>query len=113
MRVRIIKSLAGVLHGHSLARFTPGLAYDVDDVLARQLISMGGAREEISERPALVIPVNDDELDESRLTGGVRVIPPDTAHDYPNQPTPDRRRNLADRRKHPRTDRRKASPPLR
>jgi hypothetical protein len=113
MRVRIIKSVAGVLDGQSLARFAPGLVYDIDDALARQLISMGGAREELSEHPALVIPVNDERLDEARLTGGVRVIPPETAHDHPNEPSPDRRRNLADRRKRPRTDRRKAAPPLR
>jgi hypothetical protein len=104
MRIRIIKPLAGVLDGQSLAKFAPGLLYELDDALARQLISMGCAREEHSHAPVLVIRVNDDALDEARLTGGVRVVAPETANDVS---TPERRRGIADRRKRPRTDRRK------
>jgi hypothetical protein len=103
MRIRIIKPLAGVLDGQSLGQFTPGLVYELDDALARQLISMGCAIEENSEALALVIRDLDETLDEARLTGGVRVVTPTTANDW----TADRRRGTVDRRKHPRTDRRK------
>ena len=103
MRIRIIKAVAGVLDGHTLGQFTPGHVYELDDGLARQLISMGCAREEHSEALALVIRTEDEAFDEARLTGGVRVIPPEIAHDAPR---PDRRRGVPDRRKRPRTDRR-------
>jgi hypothetical protein len=105
MRIRIIKAVAGVLDGQSLGQLTPGLVYELDDGLARQLISMACAREEHSEALALVIRSGDEDLDEARLTGGVRVIRPEIAHDAPRS---DRRRGVADRRKHPRTDRRTA-----
>src|SRR5262245_28255246 len=106
MRVRIIRPLAGILEGQSLARLVPGLLYEMDDAFARQLISMGGAREETSHEPALVIRSGDEQPDEARLTGGVRVVAPDMANDRPNESTPDRRRGTADRRKSPRNDRR-------
>ena len=104
MRVRIFRAVAGVLDGQSLGKLTPGLLYELDDALARQLISMGCAREEHSQTPALVMRVADEPLDEARLTGGVRVVPRTEADDDVN---PDRRRGVTDRRKHPRTDRRK------
>jgi hypothetical protein len=106
MRVRIIKPLAGVLEGRSLARLIPGLLYEMDDAFARQLISMGGAREETSQQPALVILGGDEQPDDARLTGGVRVVALGTADDRPDASTPDRRRGTADRRKNPRCDRR-------
>ena len=98
MRIRIIKPVAGVLDGQSLGQFTPGLVYELDDALARQLISMACAKEETSEALALVINQND----EARLTGGVRVIGPHSAHDWNSE----RRRGVSDRRKRPRNDRR-------
>jgi hypothetical protein len=104
MRVRILKAVAGVLDGQSLGKLTPGLLYELDDGLARQLISMGCAREENSQAPALVMRIADEPLDEARLTGGVRVVPRAKADDDSQS---DRRRGVADRRKHPRTDRRK------
>jgi hypothetical protein len=106
MRVRILKAVAGVLDGQSLGRLTPGLLYELDDLVARQLISMGCAREEKSQTPALVMRAADEPLDEGRLTGGVRVVPRATAKDASR---PDRRFGIPDRRKHPRTDRRKKS----
>ena len=102
MRIRIIKPVAGVLDGQSLGQFTPGLVYELDDALARQLISMACAKEETSEALALVINQNDETRDEARLTGGVRVIAPHSAHDWNSE----RRRGVSDRRKHPRNDRR-------
>ena len=101
MRVRILRAVAGVLDGQSLGKLTPGLLYELDDALARQLMSMGCAKEEDSQAPALVMRTVDDSLDEARLTGGVRVVPREIATDS------DRRHGIADRRKHPRTDRRK------
>ena len=104
MRIRIVKSLAGVLDGQSLGQFTQGLLYEIDDAFARELISLGCAREETSHAHAPVIREADDTLDEARLTGGVRVVATHTAHDW----GPDRRRSDADRRKQPRNDRRKS-----
>jgi len=103
MRVRILRAVAGVLDGHSLGKLTPGLLYELDDALARQLMSMGCAKAEDSHAPALVMRAVDDSLDEARLTGGVRVVPREIAKDS------DRRHGIADRRKHPRTDRRKTT----
>jgi hypothetical protein len=104
MRVRILKAVAGVLDGQSLGKLTPGLVYELDDALARQLMSMGCAKEADSQAPALVMRAVDDPLDETRLTGGVRVVPHEIAMDDSRA---DRRLGIADRRKHPRTDRRK------
>ena len=103
MRIRITKPLAGILDGHSLGHFAVGLVYELDDGLARQLISMGCARAEGSDTLALVIRDGDETLDETRLIGGVRVI---GLHDA-NDATTDRRQGTGDRRKHPRSDRRK------
>jgi hypothetical protein len=102
MRIRIFRAVAGVLDGQSLGKLTPGLLYELDDAFARQLISMGCAREERSQAPALVMRVADEPLDEARLTGGVRVVPRVKADDSKS----DRRYGVADRRKHPRNDRR-------
>lgn len=104
MRIRILRAVAGVLDGQSLGRLIPGLLYELDDALARQLISMGCAEEEDSRAPALVMRAVDESLDEARLTGGVRVVAREVAAD---RSTPNRRLGVADRRKHPRTDRRK------
>jgi len=104
MRVRILKAVAGVLDGQSLGKLAPGLLYELDDALARQLMSMGCAKEENSQAPALVMRAAEEPLDEARLTGGVRVVPREAAAD---DARPDRRLGTADRRKRPRTDRRK------
>jgi len=104
MRVRILKAVAGVLDGQSLGKLAPGLLYELDAALARQLMSMGCAKEENSQAPALVMRAAEEPLDEARLTGGVRVVPREAAAD---DARPDRRLGTADRRKRPRTDRRK------
>jgi hypothetical protein len=104
MRVRILRAVAGVLDGQSLGKLTPGLLYELDDAFARQLISMGCAKEENSQAPALVMRAADEPLDEARLIGGVRVVPSEIAMDDSRA---DRRHGITDRRKHPRTDRRK------
>jgi len=51
-----------------------------------------------------VVRIADEPLDEARLTGGVRVVPRAKADDDSKA---DRRRGTTDRRKRPRTDRRK------
>jgi hypothetical protein len=104
MRIRIFRAVAGVLDGQSLGKLTPGLLYELDDALARQLISMGCAREEKSQAPALVMRAGDEPLDEARLTGGVRVVPRANADDDLQA---ERRQGVADRRKRPRADRRR------
>jgi hypothetical protein len=76
MRIRIVKPMAGVLDGHSLARFAPGLTYDVIEPLARQLVAMGGAVNDRSRNPALVVATDaQSSLDEAVLTGGIHVVP--------------------------------------
>ena len=102
MHVRIIKAIAGVLDGVSLGRFEVGMTYDIDDLVATQLIGLGWAQEAKATEPA----IGPSEVEESHLVGGIQVVPLDTADNV------ERRRNVADRRKKPpRTDRR--SPPQR
>ena len=84
MRVRIVKPMAGILGGQSLGRFIPGLIYDVEKNFALQLIALGGAKADDSTEPALVIKVDEKTgIDEAQLTGGVLVIPPDSADERP------------------------------
>jgi hypothetical protein len=68
--------MAGVLDGHSLARFVPGVTYDVTDRLARQLIAMNGAVEDPSTAPELVVAEDEPaSFDEAVFTGGIHVVP--------------------------------------
>jgi hypothetical protein len=67
----MLKAMVGVLDGISLSRLVPGLTYDMEESLARYLITCGAAEETASTRPALVVPV--DEPDIAHLTGGVTV----------------------------------------
>ena len=96
MRVRITKALTGVIEGRRLSEFIPGFIYDVEDVVGAQLIAFHAAIEVRSTDPA---PATDSkDVDLARLSGGVRVLPPDKADDrhierrrMPRQ-TADRRR---------------------
>jgi hypothetical protein len=67
----MLKAMVGVLDGISLSRLVPGLTYDMEESLARYLITCGAAEETASTRPALVVPV--DEPNIAHLTGGVTV----------------------------------------
>ena len=96
MRVRIIKALTGVIEGRALSEFLPGFIYDVDDLVGAQLIEFDAAIEVRSTDPA---PATDSkDVDLARLSGGVRVLPPDKADDRrlerrrTPRATPDRRR---------------------
>jgi len=78
VRVRILKALSGVIEGHPLSQYVPGHIYEVTDALGLQLAEMGAAIEVRSTDPI-------DDIDLPRLTGGVRVVPPDTAKDRPER----------------------------
>lgn len=83
MRIRILKALAGVIDGHGLSQYILGNVYDVSETFGLQLIALNAAIEVRSTDPAL--PTDDDDVDMARLTGGVHVVPPDTASDRPEQ----------------------------
>lgn len=82
----MLKPMVGVLNGISLSRLVPGLVYDIEDDVARYLITCGAAEETASTRPALVVPVDDPYI--AHLTGGITVTqvgpsPRDVAADQP------------------------------
>ena len=89
---------------------TLGVALGVAVVVAIQLTNASSLRgfetalNAVSGRASLEIVGTGVGVDETRLTGGVRVVPRETAMDDRKQ---DRRHGITDRRKHPRTDRRK------
>ena len=66
------------MEGHSLSQFLPSYVYDVPEAFGLQLIAMGTAVEVRSTDPAVV-----DDIDMSRLTGGIHVVPSDRAEDRP------------------------------
>jgi hypothetical protein len=102
LRVRILKALTGIIEGQPLSQFLPGFIYDVDDHVGGQLIVLNAAIEVRATDPAV-----SDDIDMSRLTGGVHVIPPDKADDRSLlRPKPDRRKT-PDRRKVTRNERRR------
>jgi hypothetical protein len=80
VRVRILKSLNGVIEGRSLSRLLPGYVYDVDSFTGQQLIELKAAIEVRSTDPALAT-VTDEDL--QRVSGGVIVVPSDRADDRP------------------------------
>jgi hypothetical protein len=82
----MLKPMVGVLDGISLSRLVPGLSYDVEESLARYLLTCGAAEESASTRPALVVSVDDPYI--AHLTGGITVTqvnppPKDVAADQP------------------------------
>ncbi len=79
MRVRIVKTLSGVIDGRALSTFLCDFAYDIPSPLALQLIEIGAGVAVRSTDP--VIPTGTDDLDLVRLSGGVTVVPPDRAPD--------------------------------
>ena len=79
MRVRIIRPITGVIEGQPLSQFMPGLVYDVNPLLAFQLIEIHGAVEEPFADTADIIHEDDLEHMEGPMLGGVHVIQPDSA----------------------------------
>jgi len=78
VRVRILKALAGVIEGHPLSHYIPGHIYEVTDALGLQLAELGAALEVRSSDPV-------DDIELPRLTGGVRVVPSDSAEKRPER----------------------------
>lgn len=91
MRVRILKSSAGIVDGVSLSRLIPGLIYDLEPITANYLISQRCAEKPpASERGAVVAP--DNRTLSSQLFGGVRIVMPRVdAADTPPRPKRKRR----------------------
>ena len=78
MRIRILRTLEGIIEGRPLSQFVAGYIYDVPDALGEQLIALEAAIEVRSTDPAVA-----DDVDLERLSGGVVVVPPDKADDRP------------------------------
>jgi hypothetical protein len=92
----MVKPMSGVLDGVSLSYLAPGGTYDVNDGLARYLISVGAAEELDSTQPALIPPLDDRSI--AHLTGGVTVTganfsADDVADDRPARIRPFPKRN--------------------
>ena len=83
MRVRIVRSLGGVVEGLPLSSLIPGFVYDLDDEVAWQLIEMRGAV--VSSKADSPTIGSLDDADTAWLSGGVHVAELDTAHDRPSR----------------------------
>ena len=70
MRVRILKSSEGIIHGVSLSRLLPGVTYEVPLSLGTFLIGQGTAEEDVTPAVELVIPID---IESSALTGGMSI----------------------------------------
>ena len=68
VRVRILKSMAGVLDGVSLGHLVPGLTYDLDESLVGYLVSTRSA-EALSEGESRVPENRDESLFEHVIRG--------------------------------------------
>ena len=82
MRVRILKSIAGVVQGVSLAHLHVGQTYDIDATLGRYLVSIGAAEAVPSSGAAPVSPLNGLE-DSTTTRSGTPVTPVVEAADKP------------------------------
>jgi hypothetical protein len=82
MRVRIRKRVEGVVQGVSLSHLVPGLTYDLDSTLGGYLVAVGAADAVTSKSPALVIPLDGDDVLNKAL-GGISVTQINEAADRP------------------------------
>ena len=82
MRVRIRKRVEGVVQGVSLSHLVPGLTYDLDSTLGGYLVTIGAADALTSKSPALVIPLDGNDVLNKAL-GGISVTQIDEAADRP------------------------------
>jgi hypothetical protein len=89
--VRIVRPITGVIEGQPLSQFMPGLVYDVNPLLAFQLIEIDGAVEEPFADTANVVHEGDMEHMEGPMMGGVHVIQPDSANERSSRRKPRRR----------------------
>ena len=88
MRVRVLKSLTGVVDGIPLSPLIPGFIYDLPHQTAEQLIEMRGVRPVRSSDMPTVEELED--IDIACVSGGVHVLQSDTAHDRPPRRRPQR-----------------------
>jgi hypothetical protein len=101
MRVRILKHGEGVVDGVSLRGLVPGCIYEMNPTLGHYLATNGFA-EELAwpSDPALVIPL-DTPYALEQLTRGITVLPPGGIVIL------EKRHRTSDRRKTPRSERRR------
>ena len=86
MRVRILKPLTGIIEGISLSQFVPGQVYQVSEDIGAQLIELCFATAVQSTDPLLATPkTSSADVDVERVSGGIVILPPDTADDRPNR----------------------------
>lgn len=64
MRLRVTRELDGSVDGIQLSQFRPGYLYDVGTSLACYLLAIGAAEPLADERPALVVPLENQLLQE-------------------------------------------------
>jgi hypothetical protein len=81
VRVRIVRPLTGVIDGIPLSSLVPKFVYDLKAEVAAHLIEMRGAVATGITEPTTIEPLED--VDPAWLTGGVRVLQRETAHDRP------------------------------
>lgn len=74
MRVRIVKTLAGILDGRGLSALIPDVVYEMDDHLGRQLIDLQGAVEDTSDTPAVPLDMPDTADELPVVSGGVHIL---------------------------------------
>jgi hypothetical protein len=100
MQVRILKHGEGVVDGVSLRSLVPGCIYDVNPTLAHYLVANQFAEVPAESDPALVVPL-DTPYAVEQLTRGITVLPPGEIV------TLEKRHGTSNRRKTPRSDRRR------
>jgi hypothetical protein len=74
MRVRVVRSLSGVLDRVKLSSFKPGLSYDVDPSLGQYLISQRFAEELTDTDPVLIVPLDETYFDFDHVRGGIEIV---------------------------------------
>ena len=82
MRVRIRKRVEGIVQGVSLSHLVPGLTYDLDSTLGGYLVTVGAAEAVTLKSPALIIPLEGDDVLNKAL-GGISVSQIEEAADTP------------------------------
>jgi hypothetical protein len=90
VRIRIRRSIAGIIDGVSLSHFVPGRLYDVSDSLGGYLVSSSDADELPASTP---LEEHTDDSTDSAIFGGVIVASQfDRAEDRPQPKRPRRKR---------------------
>lgn len=101
MRVRILKRGEGVVDGVSLRALLPGGIYDVDPALGHYLLTNEFAEDVSLEADPALAATADTPYAVEQLTKGITVLPPGEVV------TLEKRHRTSDRRKTPRSERRR------